>query len=110
MSLVASQQGAAPILNPGERRQCRRWCAGDLTLELPHPSQELIAVLLRHADVAEDDVRFETLFQTRERLAGAPGGGDIRASIFQQALHEFACVEIVVENEGRDARENWMVR
>src|ERR1700722_18011947 len=68
------------------------------------PSQELVAVRLRHSDVAQDDVRLVSLDQI-ESLLCAFGGRHLGAALFQQALHKTPSVRFVVHKENLESRE-----
>src|SRR5205823_152294 len=77
-------EGPDPVVvrrEGGERD--RRDRAASLAVELPHPGDELISVLVRHGDVTDQDVRVEGL-ERAERL----GGGGHRGHACPVVLEE----------------------
>ena len=98
MFLVSRVQGAGPVLTARQGRQGDGRDTTRVPWEGPHLLDQLVAILLGHADVADEDVQY-----------GAGGGGkcfsrragrhDLSATLFEYAARQCPCVVLVINNE-----------
>ena len=68
------------------------------------PAEQLVAVDVRHADVAHEHVR-PLVLDERERLVGGRRGEHLRAAVGEHAPDELARVELVVDHQHPDPGE-----
>src|SRR5688572_4136880 len=87
----------------GERD--RRSRAAGFRVETAHALHEHVAVLARHADVADDDVGLLGAHGV-EALARRTRGRYARAAALEDAAHHLAHVVLVLDDENAHAREH----
>ena len=105
MCLKAREQRARAIFEPGKRRERRRRHARHGSIETTHVANEVVAVPIRHADVADDDVRAESFVEQAQGRTRRPGGGHHRAGVTEQPGDDLAGVLLVVDDEHMQARQ-----
>ena len=93
----SSERANAVSASAGMRSPRRLACA-----QCPH---ELVAVHLRHADVADDDGRAWRVFNAAKRLLGRGERGHRRRLILEHASQQLARVRFVVDDEDVHAGE-----
>src|SRR4051794_19750372 len=103
MGLEAGQERAFPILGPGKggegsgRDVPSGWIG-------PHPVDEIIPVLVGHADIADDHVGAE-LPEYGQGLGGGGGDGDLGLALGEDAADELAGVRLVIDDEHSETGE-----
>ena len=103
MDQKARVQCACAVFGAGISRQCdRRQSSASRNAQRANPPEQLVAVNLRHADVAEENVR-SFLFDERQRLARRARSEHFRIAIGEHALHQIACIVFIVHDQHFDA-------
>ena len=105
MDQEAGAQGACAVLGAGKGGEGDRGHPPSPGMpERPHPSEELVSVDVRHADVAHQDVG-PFGFDRPEGLGGRPGRDDLRVAFCQDPLNQIARLRLIVDHQHGHTRK-----
>jgi hypothetical protein len=103
MGLETRQKRAFPILRSGKRGEGGRRDALGRGIG-PHPVDQIISILLGHANITNDHIRLKSLDQGQGFGSGG-GDGDVGLAIGEGAAQELAGVRLVIDDKYLEARE-----
>src|SRR5205823_6877376 len=67
-------------------------------------ADEIVAILIRHADVADENVRSAALKKLK-RFGNARGADDLRATALENPANQVARVGLVIDDKNAQARQ-----
>ncbi len=105
MDLIAGEQCALAILITRQGGEGDRGNPAGVSRFGPHPGDELVSVVLRHADITDDDIQLPIAIDCLERFGRRGYGYDLSPPFLENSSCQYPRVRLVIDDENAQARK-----